>query len=210
MALNNYSALQAVIADYLDRPDLTNQIVDFITLAEARHRRDIRNIDMVIRSQIALIPEVDVYLSLPQSFLEMRSMRLLTDPISILQSLPPEKLTEARGLHWEGTYGQPRYYTVNEEIEFDIVPDEAYTVEMVYYAWYAPLSNAAPQNALLLKNPDAYLYAALTAAEPFLVHDERVQLWEAGYQQAVEGIKSGERRRRHGVPLVARVYGGTP
>jgi len=210
MALNTYTTLKAAIADYLDRPDLTNQIVDFISLAEARHRRDIRNTDMLNRSQATLFAQQTPYLALPVRFLQMRSMRLLTDPISILQSLAPEKLTQARALNLSTTYGQPSYYTVNEELEFDISPDEDYTVEMLYYAAYLPLSDADQQNALLLNNPDAYLYASLTAAEPFLVHDERVPLWEAGYQQAVEGIKSTERGRRHGVPIVARVYGGTP
>ena len=40
MAITNYSELKSAIADWLDRTDLTDQIPDFITLAEARHKRD--------------------------------------------------------------------------------------------------------------------------------------------------------------------------
>ena len=40
MPLSNYTELQASIADTLNRDDLTNQIPDFIRLAEAQLGRD--------------------------------------------------------------------------------------------------------------------------------------------------------------------------
>ena len=42
MAFTTYTTLKTSIANYLGRTDLTDQIPDFITLAENRLRRDLR------------------------------------------------------------------------------------------------------------------------------------------------------------------------
>ena len=42
MAISNYSDLQSTVANYLHRGDLTGQIPDFISLAEARINRKLR------------------------------------------------------------------------------------------------------------------------------------------------------------------------
>lgn len=210
MALDTYDNLKSAIADYLDRPDLTEQIPDFITLAEARHRRDIRTIDMLTRSQVTFAGQSDSYVALPPRFLQMRLLRLLTDPVQELQSVTPNQITMARSGHLTTTFGIPRFYAVHEEIEFNIVPDKDYVIEMLYYAWFPPLAGANQTNALLLKNPDAYLYGSLIAAEPFMMHDERIQVWAELYKTALDGIAATSKRQRQGAPLTARVHGGTP
>ena len=42
MSLTNYSDLKTSVANYLARTDLTDQIPDFIRLAEYRMRREVR------------------------------------------------------------------------------------------------------------------------------------------------------------------------
>ena len=42
MALTTYSEPKTAIANWLDRSDLDDRIPEFIQLAEARHRRDLR------------------------------------------------------------------------------------------------------------------------------------------------------------------------
>ena len=140
----------------------------------------------------------------------MQVLRLLTEPISTLSHVTPDQLTTARSGQLSNTYLQPRFYTIHEEIEFDTVPDKAYQVEMIYYAALVPLSATAPSNALLLKNPDVYLYGALVAAEPFMMNDQRIQVWAELYKSAHEMIAIRNRRAKQGSPLRARVYGGTP
>ena len=51
MALATYSDLKASIADFLNRDDLTAVIPDFIKLAEAQFKREIRHYKMMQRSE---------------------------------------------------------------------------------------------------------------------------------------------------------------
>ena len=210
MALDTYENLKASIQDYLDRPDLADRIPDFIALAEARHRRDFRTQDMLTRSQVTMPAKTDQYLALPPRFLQMQGLRLLTDPVSPLSHVSLDQLTTVRGGQYANTYRQPRFYTIHEEIEFDVVPDIAYQVEMIYYAAFPPLSAATPTTALLQKSPDVYLYGSLVAAEPFMMNDQRIQVWAELYKSAHEMIAIRNRRAKQGSPLRARVYGGTP
>ena len=49
--ITDYASLQAAVADYLNREDLTTQIQTFIQLAEAKFNRELRVRDMLIRSE---------------------------------------------------------------------------------------------------------------------------------------------------------------
>ncbi len=48
MALTDYSSLKTSVASYLARSDLTDQIPDFIRLAEERLARDLRTRKMLV------------------------------------------------------------------------------------------------------------------------------------------------------------------
>jgi len=49
MSITNYTELKAGVADWLNREDLTAQIPDFITFAEARLNRTLRVREMLTR-----------------------------------------------------------------------------------------------------------------------------------------------------------------
>ena len=204
MALDTYANLKAEIKDHLDRSDLTDDTVDtLIDLAEARHKRTpseggIRIRDMIVRAQSSVSSR---YVALPSDFLEMISYRLLTDPVTVLTELSPYEMTR----HRDESTGTPKYFTVHEEVEFDRSPDSALTSEMLYYKTLTPLSSNDTTNALLDRAPDVYLYGALMAAEPFLMNDERIQMWASLYQRAADGVNGVDRRRAG--PLAARPEG---
>ncbi len=65
MALTNYTELQASIADFLNRSDLTSVIPDFITMAEADMNRTLRIKEMSVRTRAPLNSQ---YLKLPVDF----------------------------------------------------------------------------------------------------------------------------------------------
>lgn len=201
MSLDSYTGLKEEIATTLDRDDLTSYIDSFIDLAEARLARDIRIREMIVRATATV---TDRYLALPTGFLQMSTMRLLTTPVTVLQELGLPEMNRQR----LETAGKPTRYTVHEEIEFDRAPDEDYTVEMIYYGQLTALSDDNTSNALLARAPDAYLYAALGAAAPFLCDDERLPVWAQLYQNAVDLLNAIDRRRAG--PLVSRVAGSTP
>lgn len=203
MALDTYANLKLAIADYLDRDDLSSQIDDFIDLAEARHKREIRIREMQQRSQATTSGR---RIALPVRFLEMQTLRLLTDPVTVMTEVNLHEMNRVRN---EAT-GKPSFFTIHEEIEFNTVPDSGYTVEMIYYAEFVALSDSNTSNGLLVRSPDLYLYGALMASAPFLVDDERIAVWERLYTSARDGLAQADKRSRHANPLVSRVSGATP
>lgn len=203
MGLSTYSALKTAISDHLDRSDLSDFVDDFIDLAEARHKNEIRFRDMIKRSQATASTR---YLALPSDFLEMQTLRLLTDPVRVLQQLTFHEMNRQR----VETTGKPKYFTVHEEIEFEKAPDDDYTAEMIYYAELTALSDSNTSNALLSRAPNCYLYGALLAATPFLGEDERIPVWEQQYVIARDGLIAADKRGRHMGPLFSKVAGPTP
>ena len=71
----DYTTLQATIADYLARSDLTTQIPEFIRLAEDRLLRDLR-IRQMIKVATASTTAGDATVSLPSDFLAMKDLHL--------------------------------------------------------------------------------------------------------------------------------------
>jgi len=80
MALTDYSSLKTSVASYLARSDLTDQIPDFIRLAEERLARDLRTRKMLVVAR-ADTTASDSTVGLPTDFLEMRDMHLRTTPV---------------------------------------------------------------------------------------------------------------------------------
>ena len=203
MALDSYANLKTAIINFLDRSDLDQYVDDFIDLVEARHQREILIRDMIARSDALLGGR---FLALPSRFLKMKTLRLLTNPVTVLEEVNLHEMNINRD---EGT-GKPTMFTVHEEIEFDTAPDSTYTAEIIYYASLLPLSDTNTSNALLVRAPDTYLYGALVASAPFLTADERLQMWEAMYQIARDGVLFSDRMGRVGATLATRISGPTP
>ena len=67
----NYATLKTTIANYLARTDLTDQIPEFIRLAEDRLRRDLR-IRPMLKVATASTTAGDATVSLPSDFLAMK------------------------------------------------------------------------------------------------------------------------------------------
>lgn len=220
MALDTYAGLQASIADHLD-DDLSAQIQDFIALAEARHKREIRIREMQAREELTLSEgsdaDTDRFLSfsgLSSTFLDLKSLRLkIPTTTSGRMYYPP--LEEVTGDQMvERAIKDARrpssFHVWAEEIEFDSMADEDYAVELWFYTELTALSDQNTSNALLLRAPDVYLYGSLMASAPFLLNDERLKTWGDLYIQARDELNRTERESRRGGPLISRVRGATP
>jgi len=196
VALANYTDLKASVADFLNRSDLTSVIPDFITMAEAEFNRTLRVREMSVRTQGPIDSQ---YVKLPDDFLGMRNIDLLTDPITPmtyknLQNLDIHRVGDATG--------KPIYYSiVQNNIEFAPVPDGTYTIEIVYYQKVPTLSSNTT-NWLLDNHPDAYLYGTLQHSAPYLQSDERIGVWAGKYQQVIEQITTSDEK--------AKFSGSTP
>ena len=194
MAINTYGTLQTAVANWLDRDDLTSRIPEFISLTEAIFNRTLR-----IRAMETIVsdntPSGSKEDALPTGYLQMREIHLETSPIVPLSYITPEIMYRIRA---GSVNGRPNSYTImGENILFGPTPDSVYAYSMTYYKALEALSDNAPTNWAILNAPDMYLYGTLLQAEPFLMNDERVPLWERGFRQAISDLQEQDNKDRH-------------
>lgn len=142
----------------------------------------------------------DNTLSLPADFLQLRDIHLATTPARTLNFQSPSVFY--RNARVTDT-GVPLDYTIlDAEFQFAPIPDTNYTTRMLYYAAPAYLSDSNTSNVFLANYPDALIYASLGEAEPYLMNDERLAVWAALYQRAVDSITSSDDQDEYSaVPL---------
>lgn len=209
MALDTYANLKQSIIDHLDRDDLTAQVDDFIDIAEARHKRDVRIREMLTRATLA-ITDGDRYADLPTDFLDLSYFRLLNpDTTAARRYLPSFAQLNEHELTDKSTNRRqrPQHFSVHEQIEFDSEVEQDYTGEIIYYVELTPLSDGDPVNVLLTRAPDVYLYAALAASAPFLLNDERIGVWENLYVSAKDDLNRSRNRAKRSGPQIAKAPG---
>tara|TARA_R100000808_G_C2149349_1_gene157745 strand:+ start:638 stop:1252 length:615 start_codon:yes stop_codon:yes gene_type:complete len=188
VALSNYTDLQAICADFLNRSDLTDIIKDWIKMAEAEFNRVLRTREMAVRTRSPLSTQ---YVKLPPDFIGMRNIELITDPITPLEYRNPHTLDIHRS---NDATGKPLYYSViQDNLEFAPVPDSEYTLEIVYYQ-KVPALSVHTTNWLLDNHPDAYIYGTLLQSPVYLGHDERISLWLGRYNQIIEQITTSDQK----------------
>ena len=209
MAISTFAELKTAAANWLDRSDLTDRIPEFIALAEARFNRILRIRDMeTVSTAISTTGGTREY-SLPTGFVQMKEFHLTTDPLTPLAYITPEMMTRL----WAGSLsGRPEVFTViADNVRLGPSPDAVYTTSMLYYKTFTALSDDATTNDMLTNNPDVYLYGTLLEAEPFIMNDERVQLWAIAFKQAIDDIQNQDNKDRHsGSQLRVMNTGGYP
>ena len=191
MALATYSDLRSAVADWLARTDLTDRIVDFIDLTEARINRELRCREMVIEATGTTTGQ-DI--TIPSDFVEAIRLVLNTSTDSPLEYRPIE---DAEIRIAGQTTGQPVMFSVlGTMIKLYPSPDAVYTYTLDYYAKVQALSTDRPTNWLLTKAPDLYLFGSLCEASPFLLDDGRVSLWESKFQASKRSLQAAEARAK--------------
>lgn len=194
MAITNYTELQASIANFLARDDLTAQIPDFITLAESRMSRELQARSQEKRATAALTGG-DAFVSLPTDLRAIRLVKLNTTPTEVLEYYTPVKINE---LYPNIKSGRPRCYTIiGGEVKFAPTPDSNYTAEIVYSEGMSSLSNSNVSNIILTRHPDVYLYGSLAAASVYLLDDAKTSTYEQLFNRAIDEIKKEEERGKH-------------
>ncbi|MEM7003121.1 MAG: hypothetical protein AAF529_20200 [Pseudomonadota bacterium] len=214
MAISTYAELVAAITTHL-ADDLQGQVDNFITLAEASHKRDIRVRAMKKTATLTLAQNATT-VALPADFLDLHYLRLNAptghtgrkywefDQVD-LGYIEENAITHAC---------RPRYFSFEDSIETNAPADIAYTLTLTYYAPFTPLqmTNPASTNWLLQNAPDAYLYGALAATALYLHQDERLQTWVGLYRAAVDGLNANAQKNQYGAgaivprPQAGRVF----
>lgn len=189
MALSTYSELQAAVASFLNRSDLTASIPDFIALAEAdiNSHFELRTIES---DQLLSTTAGSRYVQLPNGFREQKNLWInyvngRSDPLRF--TLPELLITST-------SPGTPVLWCIDGgTIAFDCPADAVYSLTLRMIG-SSVLSDGNPTNLILANYPNVYLYGALKEAAPFLRDSEMMQTWEAKYADAIFKAKFKEGR----------------
>jgi hypothetical protein len=202
MALTTYTELKTSLADWLNRSDLTTVIPDFISLAEAQIERKLRTRQMIVRATATIDTE---YGAVPGDFLETKSIKLNTNPVTNLTFQTIDALDVMKATRYLSS-GKPEYFSiVGGQLRVLPVPDGSYPGELTYYAKLTKLSSTNATNWLLAQAPDVYLYGSLLQAAPYLQDDARIQVWSGLYQAGLDDLQiADDRGSTSGGALMAR------
>lgn len=202
MALTTYAELKTSVGDWLNRTDLATAISDFVSLAEAQIERQLRTRQMIVRATASIGTE---YSAVPADFLETKSLKLNTNPVTALQFQTVDSLDSLSNTTYLSS-GKPLYFSiVGGQIRVLPIPDAEYTAELVYYAKLSKLSNTNTTNWLLTQAPDVYLYGSLLQAAPYLQDDARITVWSSLYQAGLDQLQiADDRGSTSGGALMAR------
>lgn len=187
MALATYADLKASLASWLHRADLTALIPDFIALAEVQLNADLTARSMEASTTLTATAG-SATVNLPTDLLDIKRLQVLGGFNRVLVYRSADEIAQDNPL---GRSGMPEVFTVQgAKLELAPIPDSDYALELVYFQRIPALSDSNTSNWLLTICPNAYLYGALMAAQPYLINDERIPTIQSLYRQAVDGLNS--------------------
>jgi len=205
MALANYTELQASLANWLNRSDLTTEIAgDFIVLAEKDFNSKLR-IGRMIESNASFTIDSETE-TLPTGFLQVRDFYILEGGTKYsLEYITPVQMDQIKG---GSTTGMPRTFTIlGNNFRFAPIPSSSYTAVINYYKEFTALSSSNATNYILTNHPSIYLYGALYHAANFLggIEPRQTQQWQQQYITALERLERNDREDQYGnAPLQQR------
>lgn len=191
--MNTYSTLKQSIYDFLARDDLASFVDTFIDIAEARVGRRLKIRAMETTGTLTCSTSVAT-VALPTRYAGMRSIHLAGSIRYQLMYNTPEQLNSQ-----SDATGQPRFFSiVGDNIQFNCIPDSAYTISVSYYATFAALSDSNTSNWLTTNVPHLLLYGALQAAAEFIQDDAQAQKWASLFQQAIDEAEIADESEKFG------------
>lgn len=201
----DYDDLKSKIASWLHRTDLTDEIIDFISLAEDEINTEMRIRLMEVDETVTLASGART-IALPDRYIEPLKLELLHSDGSDdeeLHFLSPKQMVINDDA---GTACEPDYWTVNgANIEFPNLADQAYTLRFRMLQRF-DIANTLT-NDLLTHYRGLYLYGALTQASAFMVNDARVGLWKSAYENLKAKVAKKEARNKSMAQLRTEVPG---
>ena len=205
MALTTNAELQAAIADWLNRSDLSAQIPDFLTLAQLKINRRLSVVQQEVREEITPVAQA--------TYLPTGTKFVISVSDANGRNIEPVSIQEL--LDYEAVSGSVTRYSVSgSKIYLAPTPAADNTSKFrILFSKDKDLDNGATGGPLLLQ--DIYLNAALHEAYVYLKDDGRVAYFKGMVDEGVADVqarlaKSGVGRSRikddsiqaYGGPLV--------
>lgn len=200
MSLDTYTNLKTSVANWLHRSDLTDQLDDFISIAEEKIWETLRVKEMEADSTVTLSTSARTA-ALPTGTLEIRRIYLDASPIVHMKPLSTQQIDAA---HLTSS-GKPQYYAViGTNLEFERTPDSAYTLYVNLYKKLTALSSTNATNDILTNYPTVYLYACCYAGAIYTNDDKKIAKFKPLFEEAVSMANSQTNRGKYGAGMAVR------
>lgn len=203
MAFSTYAELQASIADWLNRTDLTSQIKDFIAMVEVQANARLSVAEMEASTSLTL--DANSEASLPADFLKPRQVTAASNPRRPLEAASMEFLDAKYGFR---SAGVPKYYAIIGS-NIRVLPKTTDTITLDYYQKIPALSDGNTSNWLLAKNPILYMYGAQMHASVFLKDAQGAQAFGSLYETEYLNLEKSDSKARS-TNVRRRVLSPTP
>lgn len=184
MSLDTYSGLVTAIQNELHRSDLATYVPDWITLAESRINKELRVRAMETSTASTMASGV---IAVPTNYLSLKN--------AYISSIQPYQALERKTDTWiydnypyRVATGTPKFIArEGTNFIFGPYPDTNYTVQLVYWNRFLPLSTTT--NSIFLAYPGLWLFGALCESAPWLKDDKRIPVWEGKFKQLLEFVQ---------------------
>lgn len=196
MALATYNDLKTFLQDMMARSDLSGNVADFITLAEARLNRE--------------IPAAETDVTLTGTLGNRRidvSANSVVSPIALFLNDDGKEVEITR--HADGTFpytdtsGFPIRWAMDSQsyVDFNCPLQEAYTFRFRIRQRYA-LSDSATTNWLLTNHPDIYVAASLIWGGGYTKDFEYAGIFNSSLLNGIESVKNVIAEQSRGILTV--------
>ena len=191
--IQTYDSLVLNVQQYMERndADFIAQIPNLIALAESSIAAELKTYLQLIVVETSLAQGQTV-LNKPARWRKTVSMKTNGKPVLLRsQDYIAQYLSES-----DPTL--PKYYADYDynNWNFAPVPDQAYPVEIIYYAEIQPLDESNQQNLWTAIAPQAMLYGTLLQAQGYLKALDKLPVWKSYYTDALAALKKEDNSRR--------------
>lgn len=183
--ITSYSTLLTEVASWLARGDLTSAIPGFVQNFEEKFYRQPRNYGQWMQNSLSV--SISTTAAVPSDLLTLKIAYLngqSNQPL-IASSLEQLLMMYPRA----GGSGQPKWIARDgANFVFGPVPSSGYTLNGSYYAKPTLLRSFASDAAahfLIVNAPDLLLYGSLLEAQPYLMNDKRLPVWQGFFDKAL-------------------------
>lgn len=204
----NYTQLVNDVKKYANRGESLNLMIPtFISLAEeAMYNNDEEPLQVRALATASTTTTNNRIIATPARVEKIRAAKLKRNGISY-----PVKFRAPDQMKVRSGTGTPSYFSfLNDEIEFDITPDDEYVFELQYYRRAPAITEANPTNDVLTNHYSIYLFGTLSELFSHVLDTEQEQRYRTKFILAIKGANKAAKKARFGPSPQMTVEGYRP
>lgn len=185
--ITDYATLVTATTDYLARSDLSGYVPNFLQNAESKIYKSLRLRTMETALSVTISSGVA---AVPSDYLELKFANVSVSPVVSLERTTAEYIYAQYPVRSGAEI--PKFIArQGDSFIFGPYPGD-YTITGIYYKLLTSLSSSNTSNWFITNAPEVLLYAACLEAQPFLVNDKRLPVWQQMLSESIETVRRAE------------------